>query len=118
MESLSNSPETQPSRTAEPNQESYWREQFACWRESGLSQSEYCQQAQLSRHRFKYWRRKLEPTSLQKRRSKKRDSGFVPVQVRTTSAETGLSLSLPNGMVLRGIDAGNVELVKQLVAQL
>jgi hypothetical protein len=70
----------------------------------------------LSRHRFKYWRGKL--TLGQVRRRKKRSSGFVPVQVQPSLVEPSLSLTLPNGMVLRGIDAGNVELVKRLVEQL
>jgi hypothetical protein len=93
-----------------------WPQHFERWRQSGLTQSEYCRQAGLSRHRFKYWRRKLEPAEVQRRR--KRASGLVPVQVRASTAEPNLSLTLPNGMVLRGIEAGNVELVKRLVEPL
>lgn len=118
MENPQPIPATQPNPVPESNEETYWREHFTCWRESGLSQSEYCHQAGLSRHRFKYWRRKLEPSTLKKRRTKKRGSGFVPVQVQPSTLESGLTLTLPNGMVLRGIKAGNVELVGRLVAQL
>ena len=96
--------------------EQYWQSHFVRWRESGLTQSEYCRQAQLSRHRFKYWRNKLDATV--KRRRKKPKSGFVPVQVRGSTSEAGLSLRLANGMELRGIDAGNVELVRRVIAQL
>ena len=42
----------------------------------------------------------------------------MPVQVRAASHEPGLSLLLPNGIVVRGIDAGTVELVGRVVAQL
>jgi hypothetical protein len=102
--------------TAESPRNPDWPQHFERWRQSGLTQSEYCRQAGLSRHRFKYWRRQLEPTEVRRRR--KRASGFVPVQVRPSTAAPSLTLTLPNGMVLRGIDAGNVELVKRLVEQL
>jgi hypothetical protein len=101
---------------AESPREPDWPQHFERWRQSGLTQSEYCRQEQLSRHRFKYWRRKLEPEGVRRRR--KRESGFVPVQVRASTGTPSLSLSLPNGMVLRGIDAGNVDLVRRLVEQL
>lgn len=100
----------------ESHREPDWPQHFARWRQSGLTQSEYCRQVGLSRHRFKYWRRKLEPAEA--RRRKKRESGFVPVQVRASTEAPSLTLTLPNGMVLHGIEAGNVELVKRLVEQL
>ena len=118
MELLQHSETTQQHPATESREEQDWHEHFARWRKSGLSQSDYCRQAGLSRHKFKYWRRKLEPATLKKRRRKKRESGFVPLQVRSAPLESGLSLTWPNGMVLRGIDAANVELVGQLVKKL
>lgn len=118
MENSQPNPATLLNPVPESNEETYWREHFTRWRESGLSQSEYCHQAGLSRHRFKYWRRKLEPATLKKRRAKKRGSDFVALQVQPAPLASGLSLSLPNGMVLRGIEAGNVELVSRLVTKL
>ena len=100
----------------ESDQEPDWVEHFTQWRQSGLTQREYCRQAGLSRHRFKYWRRKLEPEQFGSRNP--RASGFVPVQVERPRVEASLSLSLPNGLILRGIDAGNVDLVKRLVERL
>lgn len=107
---------TQIAPQANVQQEPDWPEHFKQWRQSGLTQSEYCSQAGLSRHRFKYWRRKLEPETFRSRRQQK--SGFVPLQVKTSPVVPSLSLTLPNGLVVHGIDASNVELVKQLVAQL
>jgi hypothetical protein len=118
MELLQHSEATQNHSAAESSEMHDWHEHFSRWRERGLSQSDYCHQAGLSRHKFKYWRRKLEPATLKKRRTKKRESGFVPLQVRSTPIESGLSLTLPNGIVLRGIDAANVELVGRLVTKL
>ena len=102
--------------TVETNLEPNWPEHFERWRQSGLTQIEYCRQEELSRHRFKYWRRKLDPEAFGHR--PKRESGFVPVKVQRSTVETNLSLALPNGMVVRGIDAGNIELVRPLVEQL
>ena len=102
--------------TTESEQDPHWQEHFTQWRQSGLTQMEYCRQAGLSRHRFKYWRRKLEPEEFGSRSQRK--SGFVPVQVQRRQVEASLSLSLPNGLVLRGIDPDNVDLVKRLVEYL
>ena len=107
---------TQRDPQAKAQPEPDWPEHFKQWRQSGLTQSEYCSQAGLSRHRFKYWRRKLEPETFRSRR--KRGSGFVPLQVKTSTVAPSLSLRLPNGLVLHGIDATNVDLVKRLVEQL
>lgn len=101
---------------SESTPEQYWQAHFESWRESGLTQSEYCDQAKISRHRFKYWRRKLEPSG--RHRQRKPQNGFVPVQVQASPVEPSLSLRLANGMVLSGIDAGNVTLVGPLVKQL
>lgn len=107
---------TQIVSQANVQQDPDWPEHFKQWRQSGLTQSEYCSQAGLSRHRFKYWRRKLEPETFRSRRE--RGSGFVPLQVETSPVAASLSLTLANGLVLHGIDATNVELVKRLVEQL
>jgi hypothetical protein len=37
-----------------------WHRHFDGWRESGLSQSAYCREQNISFHRFRYWRSKLE----------------------------------------------------------
>ena len=101
---------------AESPRELDWPRHFERWRHSGLTQSEYCRQWGLSRHRFKYWRRKLAPSEVRRRR--KRESGFVAVQVQASPVRASLTLTLPNGRVLGGIDASNVELVKRVVEQL
>ena len=40
--------------------ESYWREQVARWRDSGLSQAEFSRQAGFSSRLFGYWKRRFE----------------------------------------------------------
>lgn len=39
----------------------FWQAHIAAWLESGLSQSEYCRQRQLSRDTFIYWKKRLPP---------------------------------------------------------
>ncbi|WP_419608706.1 IS66 family insertion sequence element accessory protein TnpA [Thiolapillus sp.] len=64
---------------------------------------------------FGYWVRKLrrvaEPTA------RERPSGFVPV-IPDAVQPTGLTLSLPNGLEIRGIEVQNLPVVKQLLAVL
>jgi len=37
-----------------------WTSHIEAWRTSGLSQVDYCRQHELSRHRFTYWKCKLD----------------------------------------------------------
>ncbi len=41
-----------------------WRSHIDQWSVSGLSQSEYCRQNDLSRHRFGYWKTKFKKLNL------------------------------------------------------
>ena len=66
-------------------------------------------QHELVLSRFGYWRRKL-----QKRFSPA--SGFVQVVARPTSA--GLSVRLPSGLEIKGVEAGNLAVVTELLARL
>lgn len=92
----------------------YWREQIAEWNQSGLSGAEYCRRHQLIYHRFVYWRQKLDQPDTQSKTSTRISSGFVKVVSSSEHRASGLSVSLPNGMVIRGIDDSNIALVKVL----
>jgi hypothetical protein len=94
----------------------YWQQQIDQWKSSGQSQAKFCQTNDLSYHRFVYWRRKFErgPGGHQEKRE---SGGFATVDYRH-DANSGLTLSLPNGLVLRGISAGNVSVVRQLLEHL
>ena len=78
--------------------------------------SKVLQANELSYHRFVYWRQKFErgPGSSQTERE---SGGFATVDYRS-EVNGGLTLSLPNGLVLRGISADNVPVVRQLLEQL
>ena len=92
------------------------QQQIGLWKSSGQSQAKFCQTNNLSYHRFVYWRRKFEcgPGG---RQEKRKSGGFATVDYRH-DANSGLTLSLPNGLVLRGISADNVPVVRQLLEQL
>ena len=92
---------------------SYWQQQIKAWESSGQSQTLFCQSHDLSYHRFGYWRRKF----LERHGDDyhKQATGFVPVSHQSVSSE--LALSLPNGLVLQGIAADNLAVVRLLVSQ-
>ena len=93
----------------------YWREQIEAWQASGESQQAFCQQHELSYHRFTYWRRKLADQAVERQRMQ---SALVPVRHQPTSSETTLSLVLPSGIELRGIGLDNLAVVRQLLGRL
>ena len=94
----------------------YWRAHVETWRSGSESQAAYCKVHDLVYHRFVYWRRKFDankPASAHRKVS----GGFAKV-IGEPAVDTGLSLSLPNGLVLRGINATNMTLVRPLLEQL
>ncbi len=91
----------------------YWKQQVEAWKLSGLSQNQFCKTNELSYHRFVYWRGKFEGVT-RGRRTKESSGGFVAVK-HSLDGDHGLTLSLPNGLVLRGISADNVPVVRQLL---
>jgi hypothetical protein len=94
----------------------YWREHVQAWRAGGDSQAAYCKSHELVYHRFVYWRRKFEGDA--GRQGKQPTGGGFATVAWDRSIDTGLTLSLPNGLVLRGICPGNVSVVRQLLDQL
>ena len=91
----------------------FWQPHIAAWQQSGLTQKAYCEQQELRYSTFGYWIRKLrratEPTA------RERPSGFVPVIPATVQPT---DLSLPNGLEIRGIEANNLCLVRDLLGML
>jgi hypothetical protein len=94
----------------------YWQQQVDAWKLSGLSQAEFCKVNELLYHRFVYWRGKFEGISSKPQVNQSR-GGFAAVSVRH-DVDRGLTLSLPNGLVVRGICSENLSVVRQLLDQL
>ena len=93
----------------------YWRQQVAACQASGLSGARFCKDQELVYHRFVYWRQKFDPTR-QRQNGPSDTGGFAAVRV-PQDGHCGLSLSLPNGLIVRGICAENVSVVRQLLDQ-
>ncbi len=94
--------------------EAFWQHHLQAWSDSQQSQVAYCRSHDLNPHQFGYWKRKLLPSESV---SQAPGSGFVQVQPMTASS-SGLSLTLPTGLVIQGIDQNNLQLVSQLLRQL
>lgn len=92
----------------------FWYEHVVSWRQSGLTQSAYCRREGLILHQWHYWRKKLDGAYQLSTPS----DDFVPVQVIDASSTSGLSVTLPNGVVIEGISQDNVEVISGLIAQL
>lgn len=83
------------------------------WQQSSQSQKVYCEQQELNYHQFTYWRRKLSQGNEVSKHQP--STALIPVTYTPTA---GLSLSLPNGMELRGLTSDNLPLVEQLLERL
>jgi hypothetical protein len=90
----------------------FWPEHVSKWRDSGLSQADYCRQHGLCQNSFSYHKIKsstgLMPT-------KAESAGFVRVQVTPQPQyHEPLTLHFANGTRLTGIAENNMEMIKQL----
>lgn len=94
-----------------------WQQRITDWRTSGLSGMAYCNQQSLTYSQFVYWRKKLadsEPVS-----DRAAPAGFATVApVSGMEATDGLTVSLPGGVSITGLHAGNVELLGAVLRQL
>ncbi len=93
--------------------EAQWRVQVERWQASGQSQKAYCQANDLSYHRFGYWHRKLNGV-----KKCVGAPGFARVARQISSPSAGLSIRLPSGAVLHGVDSDNLPVVYQLLSRL
>ena len=94
--------------------EQYWKVQVDAWRASGQSQLAFCKANDLNHPRFGYWLRKFRRQG--DVTDSRRAPGFVPVVAASEGG--GLSVRLPNGIELRGVNDQNLHLVEQLLARL
>lgn len=94
----------------------HWQHHINAWQQTGGSQAHYCRAHELDKNQFSYWKCKLA-----KRNDVllTRPSGFAVAQLATTSeSASSLCITLPNGVVLGGIDAMNAAVAAQLLEYL
>ncbi|MGL5109971.1 MAG: IS66 family insertion sequence element accessory protein TnpA [Vibrio ordalii] len=94
----------------------HWQQHIDAWQQSGGAQAQYCRQHELDQSQFSYWKRKLTKNNDTK---PVRPSRFAVAQVAVMpEPPSSLSISLPNGIVLGGIDAMNASVAAQLLEYL
>jgi len=91
-----------------------WGRHIQNWQNTEQNQSAYCRDQDLNYHRFTYWRRKFANQANPPRHPIQR-SGFIPVKPCSSEGTQSLTATLPNGVLLQGITASNLPVVKQLL---
>lgn len=94
----------------------FWPEHVSKWRDSGLSQADYCRQHGLCQNSLSYHKLK---SSTELMPTKGESAGFVRVQViPQPQYHEPLTLHFANGTRLTGIAENNMEMIKQLAVAL
>lgn len=93
----------------------YWQQQVAEWQASQLSGAAFCKQQAVSYHAFVYWRKRITQAELP---LKSTGTGFAKVTPVSDRRSGELVLSLPGGVSIMGLHAGNVELLGAILRQL
>ena len=81
-----------------------------------MTNEEIGNELDITRQKAGRWRKRYAESGIDGISQK--ESGFVPVTVNSQPVTTALSIQLPNGLVLRGIDRDNLELVYQMLSRL
>ena len=98
----------------------FWQQQINDWEATGLSGSAYCKQQSLIYHQFVYWRQKLSSVEDYPKPAPA-TTGFtrvVPASDVGSGDSDGLTVSLPGGVSITGLHAGNIELLAVVLRQL
>ena len=98
----------------------HWQHHIDAWQQAGCSQAQYCREHELDQSQFSYWKRKLATLNeLNQPKSAVRASGFAVAQLAVMPEPvSSLSITLPNGIVLGGIDAINAPVAATLLEYL
>ena len=88
----------------------YWQFHIERWAATGLTQTEYCKRNELSRDRFTYWKRKFKRQNL--------SVEFVQVPAPVHIRQTGLKLTLSQGLQIEIPDGFTSETLKKVLVTL
>lgn len=84
------------------------KELIAEFDKSGKSRINFCNDAGIGIHKFKYWENKL-------RVAEQPPSGFLAVQTKRSESRSDIELEYPNGVKLRLKNDAGLELLKSLI---
>ncbi|RLP53709.1 MAG: IS66 family insertion sequence hypothetical protein [Ketobacter sp.] len=92
-----------------------WPKLMTAWKRSGLSGAEFCKRRGLTYHQFVYWKRKLCKSVSRP----PKQSPFIKVKsLPTAAAPEGLTVTLPGGILIEGVNETNVSLLRGILEQL
>ena len=99
---------------------SEWAKHIQQYDESKLTRKAYCEQNSLNYDQFGYWKKKLKDQAHNKPKQQHNTvpSQFIPVSVKSSPINTGLSISLPNGVVFKGVEEQNQTLTLAIIKAL
>lgn len=91
-----------------------WQHHIDVWQTTQLSQAQYCRNHDLDQSQFSYWKRKFNRVNSV---TKSVTSKFILAQVQTITEQvsSSLTLTLPSGAQLEGIDEHNVHVAAKLI---
>ncbi|MDV6254380.1 IS66 family insertion sequence element accessory protein TnpA [Vibrio sp. EA2] len=91
-----------------------WQHHFEAWQTTNLSQAQYCRTHDLDQSQFSYWKRKFTRTNSV---TKSVTSKFALAQVETVTehVSSSLTVTLPNGTQVEGIDERNAHVAAKLI---
>jgi hypothetical protein len=106
----------QPPSLQSLTREQFWQHHIDQWQDSGSTKMAYCREYRLTYHQMVYWCSKRDGLS----KHDEPTSGFVPVSVSSpvTSGSSQLSVRLPSGISIEGINELTLDMVAQLVRSL
>ena len=92
----------------------FWQQHVSQWKDSALTQTQYCKKHQLNPQRLSHHKRRLETQETAPVKT-----GFIalPLPEYLPKPEL-LTLHFANGLSLSGIAPNNIDVVKQLTAAL
>ncbi|OED42557.1 hypothetical protein AB833_05980 [Chromatiales bacterium (ex Bugula neritina AB1)] len=97
--------------------EQFWQHHIKSWQDSGTSKMRYCRDNELVYHQLIYWNEKFRQLD---ESGKDTQSGFVNVSLASAQSQPGamLSIELPNGICISGVNNETIGLVPQLLRNL
>ena len=103
--------------------EHYWQSHIAEWRKTNLSLAAYSRRQALAYHQLTYWKRKLDqpvPCAIAESNLMTGFTRVISKQVvqESTLTDQPLIVTLPTGVKITGLHAGNIELLGAVVRQL
>ena len=96
-----------------------WMRTLNDWKQSGLSQTQYCKNNNIKRDLFSYYKGQLMPRAKNTPPTKDKEPAFTKVVITPSKQPpTALQITLPNGAVISGIHKESLSLVNALMEAL